>query len=39
MRAALGWRGKRGAYGTLAGFALAMLVVALYLGKDQMGLQ
>jgi len=31
LRATLGWRGRRAAYGTLAGFALAMIVVLLYL--------
>ena len=36
LRFTLGWRGKRAAYGTLAGFALSMLVVTLYLGKAGM---
>ncbi len=36
LRFTLGWRGKRAAYGTLAGFALSMLVVMLYLGKAGM---
>lgn len=30
LRATLGWRGRRAAYGTLVGFALAMIVVLLY---------
>ena len=31
LRATLGWRGRRAAYGTLIGFVLAMIVVLLYL--------
>lgn len=31
LRASLGWRGKRAAYGTLIGFVFAMTVVLLYL--------
>lgn len=31
LRATLGWRGRRAAYGTLIGFAFAMIVVLLYL--------
>jgi ABC-type uncharacterized transport system permease subunit len=31
LRATLGWRGRRAAYGTLAGFACALLVILLYL--------
>lgn len=31
LRATLGWRGRRAAIGTLAGFALSIVVVALYL--------
>lgn len=30
MRAALGWRGRRAAYGTVAGFGCAMVVLLLY---------
>jgi ABC-type uncharacterized transport system permease subunit len=33
LRFILGWRGKRAAYGTLAGFLLSMIVVSLYLIK------
>jgi ABC-type uncharacterized transport system permease subunit len=31
LRAAAGWRGRRAAYGTIAGFGLAVLVLILYL--------
>lgn len=31
LRSTLGWRGKRAAIGTLAGFVLSMLIVVLYL--------
>lgn len=31
LRAAAGWRGRRAAYGTIAGFGFAMLVLVLYL--------
>lgn len=31
LRAAAGWRGRRAAYGTIAGFGFAMLVLTLYL--------
>jgi ABC-type uncharacterized transport system permease subunit len=31
LRAAAGWRGRRAAYGTIAGFGFAMLVLILYL--------
>ena len=31
LRAAAGWRGRRAAYGTVAGFCLAILVLVLYL--------
>jgi ABC-type uncharacterized transport system permease subunit len=31
MRAALGWRGRRAAYGTIAGFACAAAVLVVYL--------
>ena len=30
LRAALGWRGRRAAYGTIAGFAVAVLVLVVY---------
>jgi ABC-type uncharacterized transport system permease subunit len=36
LRSTLGWRGRRAAWGTLAGFALSMLVVFLYLGQSSM---
>jgi ABC-type uncharacterized transport system permease subunit len=36
LRSTLGWRGRRAAWGTLAGFALAMFVVFLYLGRSGM---
>lgn len=31
LRAAAGWRGRRAAYGTIAGFGLAVMVMMLYL--------
>ena len=31
LRAGRGWRGKRAAYGTIAGFAFAVVVLAIYL--------
>jgi ABC-type uncharacterized transport system permease subunit len=31
LRASLGWRGRRAAYGTLAGFAFSMMVLSVYL--------
>jgi ABC-type uncharacterized transport system permease subunit len=34
LRLKLGWRGKRAAFGTLAGFALALVVLALYFVKS-----
>jgi len=34
MRAAAGWRGRRAAYGTIAGFGFAVLVLVLYLVRD-----
>lgn len=37
LRSTLGWRGKRAAIGTLAGFALSMLIVVLYLGGAGVG--
>jgi len=33
LRAAAGWRGRRAAYGTIAGLACAMAVVAIYLTR------
>lgn len=35
LRAAAGWRGRRAAYGTIAGFAFAVLVLILYLVRGQ----
>ncbi len=37
LRAALGWRGRRAAYGTLAGFGFAMVVLLLYLLRGNNG--
>ncbi len=37
LRAALGWRGRRAAYGTLAGFGFAMVVLLLYLLRGNTG--
>lgn len=34
LRAAAGWRGRRAAYGTIAGFAFALLVLLLYVVRD-----
>jgi ABC-type uncharacterized transport system permease subunit len=34
LRAAAGWRGRRAAYGTIAGFGFTLLVLALYLVRD-----
>lgn len=34
LRAAAGWRGRRAAYGTIAGFGLAVIVLALYLWRS-----
>jgi ABC-type uncharacterized transport system permease subunit len=31
LRAAAGWRGRRAAYGTIAGFGFALLVLLVYL--------
>jgi ABC-type uncharacterized transport system permease subunit len=31
MRAAVGWRGRRAAYGTIAGFGLSVIVLLIYL--------
>jgi ABC-type uncharacterized transport system permease subunit len=33
LRAAAGWRGRRAAYGTIAGFGFAVLVLVLYLTR------
>jgi ABC-type uncharacterized transport system permease subunit len=35
LRAAAGWRGRRAAYGTIAGFGCAMFVLVLYLLRPQ----
>jgi ABC-type uncharacterized transport system permease subunit len=37
LRAAAGWRGRRAAFGTIAGFGLTMLVLAIYLVRSLMG--
>ncbi len=34
LRAAAGWRGRRAAYGTIAGFGFAVLVLLLYLWRS-----
>lgn len=34
LRAAAGWRGRRAAYGTIAGFGFALLVLVLYLVRS-----
>jgi ABC-type uncharacterized transport system permease subunit len=34
LRAAAGWRGRRAAYGTIAGFSCTLLVLLLYLVRD-----
>jgi ABC-type uncharacterized transport system permease subunit len=34
LRAAAGWRGRRAAYGTIAGFGFTLLVLLLYLVRD-----
>jgi ABC-type uncharacterized transport system permease subunit len=34
LRAAAGWRGRRAAYGTIAGFGLAVVVLVLYLTRQ-----
>jgi ABC-type uncharacterized transport system permease subunit len=36
LRAAAGWRGRRAAYGTVAGFACAMAVVVIYLVRPML---
>jgi ABC-type uncharacterized transport system permease subunit len=38
LRAAAGWRGRRAAYGTLAGLACACAVLVMYLVRPAMGL-
>ena len=35
LRALLGWRGRRAAYGTLMGFAFAVAVLVVYLVRGQ----
>ncbi|MBP9113352.1 MAG: cytochrome c biogenesis protein CcsA, partial [Polyangiaceae bacterium] len=37
LRAAAGWRGRKAAYGTITGFAIALLVLALYLWRSIQG--
>jgi ABC-type uncharacterized transport system permease subunit len=37
LRAAAGWRGRRAAFGTILGFSLTMLVLAVYLAKSLSG--
>jgi ABC-type uncharacterized transport system permease subunit len=34
LRAAAGWRGRRAAYGTIAGFSLAVIVLLFYLFRQ-----
>src|SRR6185295_628059 len=34
LRAARGWRGRRAAYGTIAGFGFALVVLAFYLWRS-----
>jgi ABC-type uncharacterized transport system permease subunit len=34
LRAAAGWRGRRAAYGTIAGFGFAVVVLLIYLFRD-----
>jgi ABC-type uncharacterized transport system permease subunit len=36
LRAGAGWRGRRAAYGTIAGFSFAVLVLIIYLLRDTM---
>lgn len=36
LRAAAGWRGRRAAYGTIAGFSFTLLVLVLYLVRGAM---
>jgi ABC-type uncharacterized transport system permease subunit len=35
LRAAAGWRGRRAAYGTIAGFGFAVLVLVVYLMRKE----
>lgn len=35
LRAAAGWRGRRAAYGTIAGFGFSVLVLVVYLTRDE----
>jgi ABC-type uncharacterized transport system permease subunit len=35
LRAAVGWRGRRAAYGTIAGFACALAVIVVYLVRPE----
>jgi ABC-type uncharacterized transport system permease subunit len=37
LRAAAGWRGRRAALGTILGFGLTMLVLAIYLARSLLG--
>jgi ABC-type uncharacterized transport system permease subunit len=37
MRAALGWRGRKAAYGTIAGFVFAVAVLVVYLVRGSAG--
>jgi len=37
LRAVAGWRGKRAAYGTIAGFVFAVLVLVVYLVRGAGG--
>jgi ABC-type uncharacterized transport system permease subunit len=37
LRAAAGWRGRRAAYGTIAGFACAAAVIVIYLVRPDVG--
>ncbi|HEX8793534.1 MAG TPA: cytochrome c biogenesis protein CcsA [Polyangiaceae bacterium] len=37
LRAAAGWRGRRAAYGTIAGFGFTVIVLLLYLARDAAG--
>jgi hypothetical protein len=35
LRAAAGWRGRRAAYGTIAGFTFAVVVLVIYLTRSK----
>jgi ABC-type uncharacterized transport system permease subunit len=37
LRALLGWRGRRAAYGTIAGFLFAVAVLVVYLVRGPLG--